>query len=93
MSQTECGPGFDADGWSVVAHHDWDGREALETTLRGVVVGLEIDDDATRLYQHVDVEALRDVIAPDADRGASQVSFEYRQQEIRVSDDGTVAVR
>lgn len=93
MSQTNCSPGFHSDEWSVVAHHDWDGRETLETTLRDVVVDLEGDDDDSRLYQYIDVDALRDVIAPDAGRGASQVSFKYRQQEFRVSDDGTVAVR
>lgn len=91
MSQTGHSPGFDADGWSVVARHDWDGRETLETTLRDVVVGLDVDDGP--LYQYVDVEALRDVIAPDADRGASHVSFEYRHHELRLAADGTVAVR
>jgi hypothetical protein len=93
MSQTDCSSGPHSDGWSVVAHHDWDGPETLETTLRDVVVRLEADDDDSRLYQYVDVDALRDVIAPGADRGASQVSFNYRQQELRVSDDGTVAVK
>jgi hypothetical protein len=58
-----------------------------------IVVDFEGDDDDSPLYQYVDVEALRDVLAPDASRGASQVSFEYRQQEFRVSGDGTVAVR
>jgi hypothetical protein len=93
MSQAGYGSGFESDGWSVVAHHDWDGHGTLETTLRDVVVRLDGDDGDSRLYEHVDVEALRDVMAPDADRGASAVSFEYHRHELRVSGDGTVAVR
>ena len=93
MSQAGHGSGIRSDGWSVVGHHDWDGHGTLETTLRDVVVRLDEDGDDSRLYRYVDVEALRDAIAPDADRGASAVSFEHRRHEFRVSGDGTIAVR
>jgi len=93
MSQAGRGSGIRSNRWSVVGHHDWDGHGTLETTLRDVVVRLGEDDDDSCLYRYVDVEALRDAIAPDADRGASAVSFEHRRHEFRVSGDGTIAVR
>lgn len=93
MSKADNCGGVPSGRWTVVAHHDWGGPGALETTLRDVLDSLEDDRGEERLYQYIDTESVRDVIAPDADRGASAVCFEYRHHEIRLAEDGTVAVR
>lgn len=83
----------DSSGWRVLAAHDWDGSTALETSLCSAFEALEGVPDDVYLYGSVDVEALREALAPGAERGASEVRFEYEGYEVRVDADGTIAVR
>lgn len=78
--------------WTVVAVHDWQGTQSIETTLANALATLtDTRDDV--LYDHVDLEALSDVVGPNEDRGASEVRFDYGPYEVRIEGDGTVAIR
>jgi len=92
MSRSNGAGNASIGAWSVVGRHDWDGTGTLETTLRDALDGFDAETDDV-LYRYVDVEALVDALSPDADRGASEVRFDYGRHEVRVSRDGTVAVR
>jgi hypothetical protein len=78
--------------WSVIAYHDWDGPEALETTLRNALDSLEGNPGGV-LYDYVDPEAVVDVLTPGASRGATEIRFEFEGHEIRVARDGAIAAR
>jgi hypothetical protein len=93
MSQKEKYRRGSPDGWSVVGHHDWDATETLETTLRRTLDTIDDNPGEGELYQYIDVEALFDVLSPETTRGASEVHFEYGRHDVRVSQDGTIAVR
>lgn len=82
-----------ADDWLVLARHDWTDATALEISLHEALVTLEPTHDEAVLYEHVDVGAVRDVISPGTDRGASEVRFDYGRHEVRVAEDGTIATR
>ena len=79
------------DTWSVITVHDWDGTQAIETTLANALGDLPDAPDGV-LYDHVDLEALVGVLEPSEGRGASRVEFEYGRFQVRIEDDGTIAV-
>lgn len=78
--------------WLVLANHDWTDSMALETSLYIALESLEGVSDVY-LYGSVDVEAVRDALAPEAGHGASEIRFTYEGYEVRVEADGTIAVR
>lgn len=77
--------------WTDLGHHDWEGTDALETTLSDALH--ELDGHESILYEHVDTEALRDVIDPGRERGAAEVRFRYGHHEIRLTAEGSIAAR
>lgn len=93
MSSTSDSGERGTDTWSVIRYHDWDSKKGIETTLIEVLDSLGGSTEETILYDYIDVEALVEVLAPESRRGASEIRFEYEGYEIRVSRDGTVAVR
>jgi len=80
-----------AGGWQSVATHDWEGPASLERTLRAALEEVGVED--VFLYEYVDVEAVRAAISPGTDRGVCEVRFDYGRHEVRVAEDGTIAVR
>jgi len=80
-------------GWHPLATHDWSDARALETSLCAALEELDTVHGEVVLYEYVDVEAVRDALDPGAMRGVSEVRFDYDTYEVRVSMDGTIAVR
>jgi len=79
--------------WSTIGHHDWDGPDSIETTLLEALDEFGGESVDGVLYDHVDLEAAIDVLAPTNDRGATEVRFRYGPHEVRIERDGTIAVR
>ncbi len=82
-----------ADGWHTLARHDWTDGTALVTSLSEALADLGVAREDPVLYEYVDVEAVRDAVSPGADRGVSEVRFDYGHHEVRVAEDGTIAAR
>jgi hypothetical protein len=80
-------------GWKLLAAHDWSDAKALETSICAAVEELDGVTDEVFLYEYVDVEAVRDALKPESRRGVSEVRFDYGRHEVRVTEDGTIAVR
>ncbi len=80
-------------GWQLVARHDWTDTTALETSLCAALEEVDSVAGEAVLYEYVDVETVCDALNPGSDRGVSEVRFDYGGHEIRVSEDGTIAVR
>lgn len=82
------------DRWVVLASHDWDGSETIETTLYGAISDLDGGSEDVVLYDYVDTEAVAHALGPDrGGRGASEVRFEYEGYEIKITGDGTISAR
>jgi hypothetical protein len=93
MSSDYGGVSASAEMWSVLAYHDWSEDNAIETTLIEALDELTESSEVGILYDYVDTEAVVDLLNPGSDRGATEVRFEYEGHEIRITQDGTVAVR
>ena len=82
------------DSWDVLTVHDWEGPQSIETSLSTALERLDGGADQSILYDYIDVEAVTDAFDPErSDRGASEIRFEYHGYEVRLSQDGTIAVR
>lgn len=79
--------------WSTLAHHDWNGPNSIESTLLAALDDFGDESVDGVLYDHVDLDAATDVLAPTTDRGAAEVRFQYGTYEIRIERDGTIAAR
>jgi len=81
------------DDWHLLVTHDWADTTGLEMSLCVALAELDADRGEVVLYDYVDVEAVRNALAPGSERGVSEVRFDYEQHEVRVADDGTIAVQ
>jgi CheY-like chemotaxis protein len=84
------------EGWVVVARHDGDDGELVETVAPALaaVEGCRVDDLDT-LFDVVDLEAAEDLLrsVPPASRAVGAVSFVAGSRDVRLGADGSVAVR
>lgn len=78
--------------WSILAYHDWAGEVAIETSLLDALDSLGSSEKGV-LYDHVDTEAVVNLLDPNTGHTATEVRFEYGQHEIRITQDGTIAAR
>jgi len=93
MSEVTRGGGGPTGSWSVLATGDWETRDELLIRLTDAIRDLDPGNDGTILYDHVAVDAMLDALAPEsASRGVSEIRFEYGCYEVKVTQDGVVAV-
>lgn len=80
--------------WETLSTHDWSGDKAIETTVSDALLSLDCTGDGKALYDYIDLEAAIETLGPkDAQRGASEIRFDYEDYEIRILQDGTIAAR
>jgi hypothetical protein len=80
--------------WDVLTVHNWDGSQSIETSLSTALDRLDGGSDESILYDHIDAEAITDAFDPErGDRGASEIRFDYHGYEVRLTRNGTIAVR
>jgi len=80
--------------WTVLDTHAWDGSRSFESTLVEALSTLEGVDESTPLYQYVDVEAVVEVFGVNrSPQGATEIRFVCGRHEVRITRDGTIAVR
>lgn len=79
--------------WSTIAMHDWDGPASVEMTLVSALEDLNGSLGEDVLYDHVDLDAVTDTLAPTTERGATEVRFQYGSHELRLERDGTISAR
>ena len=80
--------------WLTLGHHDWEDVGGLEVSLADALGRLDGGAETLVLHDYVDIEAVGEAFGrPSSSRGVLEVRFEYEEYLVRISRDGTIAVR